>query len=67
MSEEEKKKRMHKVMLNMYNMTTGEYSIPYDGKFLYGCLGFNAKSTEMNAAFGLVQLDRLDEARTPPW
>lgn len=34
--------------------------IPYDYKFLYGCLGYNFKSSEMNAAFGLVQLDRFD-------
>lgn len=33
--------------------------IEYDFKFLYGCLGYNFKSSEMNAAFGLVQLDRL--------
>ena len=33
--------------------------IPYDFKFLYGCLGYNFKSSEVNAAFGLVQLKRL--------
>jgi len=35
--------------------------IPYDFKFLYGVLGYNFKSSEVNAAFGLVQLDRLVE------
>jgi CDP-6-deoxy-D-xylo-4-hexulose-3-dehydrase len=35
--------------------------IPYDYKFLYGAVGYNMKSSEMNAAFGLVQLSRLDE------
>ena len=35
--------------------------IPYDFKFLYGVLGYNFKSSEMNAAFGLVQLNRLDK------
>jgi CDP-6-deoxy-D-xylo-4-hexulose-3-dehydrase len=35
--------------------------IPYDFKFLYGVLGYNFKSSEMNAAFGLVQLDRFYE------
>lgn len=35
--------------------------IPYDFKFLYGVLGYNFKSSEMNAAFGLVQMERLDE------
>jgi CDP-6-deoxy-D-xylo-4-hexulose-3-dehydrase len=33
--------------------------IPYDYKFLYGVLGYNFKSSEMNAAFGLVQLERF--------
>ena len=35
--------------------------IPYDHKFLYGVLGYNFKSSEMNAAFGLVQLERFKE------
>lgn len=34
--------------------------IPYDYKFLYGVLGYNFKSSEMNSAFGLVQLDKFD-------
>lgn len=34
--------------------------IPYDHKFLYGVLGYNMKSSEMNAAFGLVQLQRFE-------
>ena len=34
--------------------------IPYDWKFLYGVAGYNFKSSEMNAAFGLVQLDKLE-------
>lgn len=34
--------------------------IPYDYKFLYGCHGYNFKSSEMNAAFGLVQLDKFE-------
>lgn len=34
--------------------------IPYDFKFLYGVLGYNFKSSEMNSAFGLIQMDRLD-------
>ena len=37
--------------------------IPYDYKFLYGAVGYNMKSSEMNAAFGLVQVARLDEIR----
>lgn len=35
--------------------------IPYDYKFLYGVLGYNFKSSEMNAAFGLVQLEKFSE------
>lgn len=35
--------------------------IPYDHKFLYGFLGYNMKSSEMNAAFGLVQLKRFEQ------
>jgi CDP-6-deoxy-D-xylo-4-hexulose-3-dehydrase len=38
--------------------------IPYDYKFLYGVLGYNFKSSEMNAAFGLVQLDKFEQFRT---
>lgn len=34
--------------------------IPYDYKFLYGVLGYNFKSSEVNAAFGLVQLDKFE-------
>lgn len=37
--------------------------IEYDYKFLYGAVGYNMKSSEMNAAFGLVQLSRLEEIR----
>jgi CDP-6-deoxy-D-xylo-4-hexulose-3-dehydrase len=43
-----------------------EYSIdgiPYDYKFLYGAIGYNMKSSEVNAAFGLVQINRLEEIR----
>jgi len=35
--------------------------IAYDHKFLYSVLGYNFKSSEMNAAFGLVQLDRFKD------
>ena len=34
--------------------------IPYDFKFLYSVFGYNLKCSEMNAAFGLVQLKKLD-------
>lgn len=34
--------------------------IPYDYKFLYSVLGYNLKCSEMNAAFGLAQLSKLN-------
>jgi len=34
--------------------------IPYDHKFLYNALGYNFKCSEINAAFGLVQLERFE-------
>jgi CDP-6-deoxy-D-xylo-4-hexulose-3-dehydrase len=37
--------------------------IPYDYKFIYGVVGYNMKSSEVNAAFGLVQIARLEEIR----
>jgi len=37
--------------------------IPYDYKFLYGAVGYNMKSSEVNAAFGLVQVARIEEIR----
>ncbi|CAK0847059.1 unnamed protein product, partial [Prorocentrum cordatum] len=37
--------------------------IDYDFKFLYGCVGYNMKACEMNAAFGLAQLEKLDRFR----
>src|SRR5210317_183450 len=33
--------------------------IPYDHEFLYSVLGYHMKACEMNAAFGLVQLERF--------
>lgn len=33
--------------------------IKYDFKFLYGSIGYNMKSSEVNAAFGLIQLKKL--------
>jgi CDP-6-deoxy-D-xylo-4-hexulose-3-dehydrase len=34
--------------------------IPYDAKFVFEALGYNLEPSEIGAAFGLVQLDRLD-------
>jgi CDP-6-deoxy-D-xylo-4-hexulose-3-dehydrase len=47
------------IMSDRFNHTVD--GIPYDHKFLYGCLGYNMKSSEMNAAFGLVQLQKFDK------
>lgn len=46
------------IMSDRFNHTVD--GIPYDHKFLYGVLGYNMKSSEMNAAFGLVQLKRFE-------
>ena len=37
--------------------------IPYDYKFLYGAIGYNMKCSEMNAAFGLAQLARIENIK----
>ena len=34
--------------------------IPYDAKFVFDRIGYNLEPSEMGAAFGLVQLDKLD-------
>jgi CDP-6-deoxy-D-xylo-4-hexulose-3-dehydrase len=47
------------VMSDRFNHSVD--GIPYDYKFLYGVLGYNFKSSEMNAAFGLVQLKRFEQ------
>ena len=35
--------------------------IPYDAKFLFEAIGYNVEPSEMGAAFGLVQLTKLQE------
>jgi CDP-6-deoxy-D-xylo-4-hexulose-3-dehydrase len=35
--------------------------IPYDAKFVFERMGYNLEPSEMGAAFGLVQLDKLDD------
>jgi CDP-6-deoxy-D-xylo-4-hexulose-3-dehydrase len=39
----------------------GEMPLGYDHKYIYTHLGFNLKLTDMQAAVGLAQLDRLPE------
>jgi CDP-6-deoxy-D-xylo-4-hexulose-3-dehydrase len=38
-----------------------KYNISYGFDFLYGALGYNFKSSEVNAAFGLVQLEKFNK------
>jgi CDP-4-dehydro-6-deoxyglucose reductase, E1 len=39
----------------------GELPFGYDHKFVYSHIGYNLKATDMQAAIGTVQLDRLDD------
>ncbi|WP_331376197.1 aminotransferase class I/II-fold pyridoxal phosphate-dependent enzyme [Sinorhizobium chiapasense] len=43
---------------NRFNIDLDGFS--YDAKFVFETLGFNLEPSEMGAAFGLVQLDRLE-------
>jgi CDP-4-dehydro-6-deoxyglucose reductase, E1 len=48
----------------------GELPFGYDHKYIYSHLGYNLKITDMQAAIGLAQLERLDEfveARRRNW
>jgi CDP-6-deoxy-D-xylo-4-hexulose-3-dehydrase len=48
----------------------GELPFGYDHKYTYSHLGYNLKITDMQAAIGLAQMDRLDEfvaARRANW
>lgn len=42
---------------NRFNVDVG--GIPYDAKFVFSDIGYNLEPSEMGAAFGLVQLSRL--------
>ncbi len=44
---------------NRFNVEIGGYS--YDQKFVFEALGYNVEPSEMGAAFGLVQLEKLDQ------
>lgn len=35
--------------------------VPHDGKFIFSKLGYNLKPIDLQAAFGLVQLERLED------
>jgi CDP-6-deoxy-D-xylo-4-hexulose-3-dehydrase len=56
--------------LKRYEWTLGELPDGYDHKYTYSHLGYNLKSGDIQAAIGLVQLDRLDsfiELRRRNW
>jgi len=44
-----------------YGWTSGDLPKGYDHKYVYSHLGYNLKITDMQAAVGLAQLDRLDD------
>ena len=44
---------------NRFNIKIGGYE--YDRKFVFEDLGYNVEPSEMGAAFGLVQLEKLDK------
>ena len=43
---------------NRFNVAVD--GVPYDAKFVFEALGYNLEPSEMGAAFGLVQLSKLD-------
>lgn len=44
---------------NRFDVVLGD--IPYDAKFVFSRIGYNFEPSELGAAFGCVQLDRLDD------
>jgi len=46
------------------NWFKGQDDIVYDHRFVFDEIGYNLKPTEMQAAMGLAQLDKLDEMHT---
>ena len=50
---------------NAYNTKTKYYinvdGIPYDYRYSYSHVGYNLKPADMNCAFGLAQMDRLED------
>lgn len=44
-----------------YDWQLGDLPAGYDHKYVYSHLGYNLKITDMQAAIGLAQLDRVDE------
>lgn len=44
---------------NRFNTEIGD--IDYDAKFIFEAIGYNLEPSEMGAAFGLIQLNKLDD------
>ncbi|MEA4820672.1 MAG: lipopolysaccharide biosynthesis protein RfbH [Erysipelotrichales bacterium] len=44
-----------------YDKIYGELPLGYDHKYVYSHFGYNLKATEMQAAIGLAQLDKLND------
>ena len=44
-----------------FGQKLGKLPIGYDHKYTYSHFGYNLKATDMQAAIGIVQLDKLDE------
>lgn len=46
--------------LKRFEWQLGELPLGYDHKYIYSHIGYNLKATDMQAALGLAQLDKLD-------
>ncbi len=46
---------------NRFNNQYGNLPMGYDHKYVYSHFGFNLKATDMQAAIGVAQLDKLEE------
>ena len=44
---------------NRFNVSVD--GIPYDAKFIFEKIGYNLEGSEIGAAFGLAQLEKLDD------
>lgn len=46
---------------NRYHQQFGELPLGYDHKYVYSHLGYNLKATDMQAAVGCAQMEKLDD------
>jgi len=49
---------------NRFSQKLGELPYGYDHKYIYSHFGYNLKATDLQAAIGCAQLDKLDEFTT---